>query len=271
MGEESRSTKDRSPNFPYIPLATALDRAQQYYSGEKRSAAPFAVAVRHWNMSTSSSAALQTVGALKSYGLMSDEGSGASRKVRLTDLALRILLDPRPESQEKLEFMRQAAKMPAVAAAVYERWPVELPSEANLHHFLVFDMKFTSATAPKAASIILKNHTFTGMDESASGGDLVEIDSDREISDRLPVMNAASNTQVEQPYVSRFMPPMSPPPANHQGEEIANIRVSRNCTIRLIATGPYSRQSIESLVKQLELGLSLGNFDDNEVQASDLV
>lgn len=46
------------------------------------------------------------------------------------------------------------------------------------------------------------------------------------------------------------------------GEEIANIRVSKKCTIWLIAFGPYSKQSIESLVAHLKLGLELGNFDN---------
>ena len=55
----------------------------------------------------------------------------------------------------------------------------------------------------------------------------------------------------------------TPPPAVISGgEEIGNYRVSKTTTIRLVATGPYSRQSIEGLVKQLQLGLDLCNFDD---------
>ena len=67
----------------------------------------------------------------------------------------------------------------------------------------------------------------------------------------------------EQPSRS-FIPPM--PKAPLQGEEIANIRVSRSCTIRLLATGPWGRQSIESLVAHLTLGLRDGVFDEGAAE-----
>lgn len=265
MNDKSRSGKERSPNFPYIPLATALERARQFYDGEKRAMAPYPVAVTYWKLAPSSSAALQTVGALKSYGLLADEGSGSGRKVRLTDLALRILLDQRPESAERLEFMRQAARSPTVAGQVYSSYPDALPSMANLIHYLVFDLKFSATTAPKAAAIIFKNHELTAMDESPSESDGSDIDGDTDSDATLAPMTLTSRIEAAT-RPSRFGMPSEPvrpvQPAVSGGEEIANIRVSRACTIRLLATGPYSRQSIESLVKQLQLGLELGNFDE---------
>lgn len=47
-----------------------------------------------------------------------------------------------------------------------------------------------------------------------------------------------------------------------ENEEIANIRVSRSCAIRLLADGEYNKKSIEALVAQLQLGLELGIYDD---------
>lgn len=49
--------------------------------------------------------------------------------------------------------------------------------------------------------------------------------------------------------------------------EIANIRVSKDCAIRLVADGPYSKRSIEALVKNLELQLELGTYDDSESES----
>ena len=176
MADEPRSAKDRSPNFPFIPLATALRRAEEFYAKEKRGSAPFPIAARHWGLSSKSSGALQTAAALKSYGLMSDEGTGAARKLRLTELALRIILDSRPDSTEKRTHMQQAALTPAVAAEVYNLWPDGLPSAANLHHHLVLERKFNEATARKVVKIIHENHSLTSLDssgqqESVSGND----------------------------------------------------------------------------------------------------
>lgn len=158
---ENKKTKERSPNFPFISLQTALERAQEFYDKEKRGTAPYVVAAKHWDYSPTSSGALQTAAALKQYGLMADEGGGGNRKMRLTDLALRILLDTRPDSVEREQFKRQAALTPPVAAEIYEKWPTELPSPENLNHYLVLERGFSQQTALKVANIIKENETFT--------------------------------------------------------------------------------------------------------------
>ena len=157
---ESRK-KERSPNFPFISLAAALERAAQFYEQEKRGSAPFSVAAEHWHYSPSSSGAMQTGAALKSYGLMVDEGGGVNRKLKLTELALRILLDQRPDSVEREQYKRQAALTPPVAAEIYEKWSDGLPSEATLNHYLVLELGFNQSTAVRSVRIIMENEEFT--------------------------------------------------------------------------------------------------------------
>ena len=193
MADESRRTKERSPNFPYITLEAALGRARDFYAREKRSAAPFEVAAEHWGLRVSSSSALQTVAALKSYGLMVDEGRGPGKKVRLTDLALRIVLDDRPDSAERSTYMRQAAKSPAIVAEVYEKWPDGLPSTSNLRHFLVLERGFNSETVDKAVRIIAENQEFTGENNSSVESNLSVNPADV-VGDAQP-MNASIATR----------------------------------------------------------------------------
>jgi hypothetical protein len=169
---EVRKSVERSPNFPFITLEVALERASQFYEKEKRGSAPFAIAAQHWRYSPSSSGALQTAGALKSYGLMIDEGGGSSRKLKLTDLALRILLDARPESPEREQYKRQAALAPSVVADIYQKWESELPSEATLNHYLVLDRGFNQSTALRAVKILFHNQDFT----KSSTGDFESVD-----------------------------------------------------------------------------------------------
>jgi hypothetical protein len=160
--QRERKAVERSPNFPFIPLESALNRAQRFYEKEKRGSAPFAVAAQHWKYSPASSGALQTAAAMKSYGLMVDEGAGAGRKLRLTELALRILLDTRPDSRERERFKRQAALTPAVAAEIYANSPEgQLPSEATLNHHLVLELGFNQSTPLRAAKIMQQNEEFT--------------------------------------------------------------------------------------------------------------
>ncbi len=183
MAVVSKKSKDRSPNFPFINLERAIERAREFYAEEKRGVAPLSRAAVHWKFSESSSSALQTVSALKSYNLLVETGgSGKGRQLQLTDLALRIILDQRPESEDRVRLIREAATAPSIASDVYERWP-ELPSDSTLNHYLVLDRRFNEATAPSVVRILKENHWFArvGSDSVVSGD-----------------MGIADNTVVEQ-------------------------------------------------------------------------
>src|ERR1700677_3400789 len=95
--------RTRSPAYPYVNLEGALARAKQFYDKEQRNAANINVATKHWGFQEESSSGWQTIAALISFGLMTDEGTGDKRTVQLTQEALRILLDTRPDSQEKAD------------------------------------------------------------------------------------------------------------------------------------------------------------------------
>lgn len=162
---ESRK-KDRSPNFPFISLETAINRAKAFYEEERRGAAPVPRAAKHWRYSPSSSGLLQTIAALKSYGLMVDEGSGPDRKLRLTEMALRILLDNRPDSLERIELIKRAALNPTVSSDVHGNWPDGLPSEDTLSHSLIFEKGFSPPNATRAVRILFENQRFADLYQS---------------------------------------------------------------------------------------------------------
>lgn len=136
-----RGTIHRSPAYPAIDLKSAIERARQFYSAEKRAAANVRVAAEHWGYKFSSSGGKQVIAALLAFGLMEDEGSGEQRKVRLTDLALRIILDDRPDSKDRDDAISRAAMLPKIHQEILTKWPT-LPSDANLRHYLVLDRKF---------------------------------------------------------------------------------------------------------------------------------
>jgi hypothetical protein len=159
---DSKKTQERSPRFPFIPLERALERARQFYEEEKRGVAPFTRIVMHWGYTDTSSGGLQTISALKAYGLLEEMGGAAkARQFKLSDLALRILLDQRPDSSDKLMFMRTAALAPAISAEIHEKWPDGLPSDSTLNHFLVLERRFNEGTATSAIKIIKLNQELT--------------------------------------------------------------------------------------------------------------
>ena len=143
-----RARQGRSPAYPYISLRKALLRADGLRCAEGKHTVPRSSAYHVWGIGDKSSGARQTVAALKQFGLLEYEGTGVDRKIRLSDRALKILLDKRPESPERDELIRQTALTPLIYAELWREWGAELPSDATIETYLVRDREFNESAAP---------------------------------------------------------------------------------------------------------------------------
>ncbi len=137
MYEPESRKKIRSPSFPFIGLREALDRARTFYEAEQRNAARPETAAAHWGYSAKSSGGKQTMAALRAFGLL--EGD---LLVKLSGRALRILLDEREGSEERLRLVQQAALMPPVHGRLWERYGADFPSPQTLRLSLILDEGF---------------------------------------------------------------------------------------------------------------------------------
>jgi len=117
-----KQPKFRSPPFPYVGLGKALAKAEQLYGAVRHHAAAIPTAAKAWETGPKSSATLQSAGALIQYGLLEDEGSGASRKVKLTPLALKIIMDKRPGSPDRAAALKEAALSPKTFAELFSQY-----------------------------------------------------------------------------------------------------------------------------------------------------
>jgi hypothetical protein len=132
-------TRVRSPGFPFIGLKKALAKAKDFYKHEKRNWASVQVAANHWGFNPKSSSGKQTVAALIAYGLMESKGAKENRMVRLSDSALRIILDEREASPDRDREIREAAVRPKLHGELWEKYGSEFPSDVNLRHYLILD------------------------------------------------------------------------------------------------------------------------------------
>ena len=244
--------KQRSPSYPGIPLQEAIERARLFYKKEGKHEALVPTAITHWGYSSKSSGGLITVAALKTYGLMADKGGGTDRKVFLTPFGLNLILDERTVSPDRDRAIQQAALTPKIMAELWAKYGRDLPSHETLRHYLRVEREFNDNAVNDVIKVYQANLDFARLGQEDG-----EFEESPEEGDDSGEVGTPPGTGAP------------PPPRIGQtpivpvgGEEIGNYRVSKTTTIRLVATGPYSRQSIEGLVKQLQLGLDLGNFDD---------
>jgi hypothetical protein len=161
-----RARKERSPSFPFISLPKAVERAQAFYDAHRRNGARLVTVADTWGYAQSSSGLQQTVGALKSYGLLEDVGRGQDRRIQLTDLANRILHDSRPGAKEAS--IKEAALRPRLFAEYAEKWLPNRPNDSHCLSELHLDRGFTPAAAQTFLRAFDETVTFANLKDEDS-------------------------------------------------------------------------------------------------------
>lgn len=163
----SKAAGGRSVSYPFISLEEAVARAKVLWDKEGKNLAYVSAAVSHWGYAEKSSGGRQTVAALKSFGLVEDEGSSEGRQIRLTDRALDILLDP--DTSKKKLALRAAATAPKIYAELLVKWSAnELPSDPTITAFLLREKDFNRNTVADFIKDFRANIAYAGLAESAN-------------------------------------------------------------------------------------------------------
>lgn len=259
----TKQKRVRSPAYPAVSLKTALKKAYEFYKVEGRNEAYQSVALTHWGYAPASGIGMQLAAALSSYGLTDASGSGSNRKVKLSQIALKILLDDREDSSQKKQYIQSLALKPKINQKLWNLWGADLPSAANMKHHLIFEEAFNEKSVSGFVKDYIETIEFAGLDSSNDHGDSEEsAPSENPASDEGKLDGRSDgSTKTIQPSSE----PKGPPASVGAGQaeiEIAKFPVGRNCTIRIISNRSVGTKEIEALVAQLQLNLELGLFDD---------
>ena len=175
----------RSPAYPYIPLGEAVDRAREIHeAGATRTALPAETYYAIWKMGSQSSGARQTLAALNHFGLVDYIGRGDDRKVKLTDHALRVLLDKQPNSPERAQKLKDIATNPLIHMELFNKYGSFLPADVVLETFLTRDKGYNPQGAKALISEYKSTLEYAGLNKPAN---MPEADDDG-LEDRPPVV-----------------------------------------------------------------------------------
>src|SRR5207249_7629059 len=86
--------RTRSTAYPFIGLREALDKAGTLWQRATRHYVPDPVAIQYWGYDANSSSGYSVIAALKKFGLVDEEGSGAKRQIKLSDLGISLVYSP---------------------------------------------------------------------------------------------------------------------------------------------------------------------------------
>lgn len=194
--KKGAAPKGRSPSYPGVDLGAAIQRAEQVYQHERSHAAHYDTIVRHWGYSPKAGPGRVTFAALKKFGLLIEEGSGTARRGRLSDLALQIIQDQRPNSAERLEAIQRAALMPPIHRELWDTYQGALPSDDNLRYTLLRERNFTETGAGEFIQQFRATIAFARLDERAS---MPRMDGGKRQTPPGPGTGRDSSTLLEEP------------------------------------------------------------------------
>mgnify|MGYP006437255605 CR=1 FL=1 len=224
----------RSPNYPVIDLGDAVDKVRRIYESERNHTASrqvLAVAMGYAGITGSSA---KMLAALKKYGLL--EGRGES--LRVSEDALAILLAP-TNSDERKQAIERCAFTPELFQRIRSQYDDQMPSRENLRYFLAkqgFSAQGVEAVVTNYAKTLefLQDNTASVRPGSASHSLELTVPS---TPGSAPIVREQPDEELKQEMV----------------EEKLEYRISRSARVELRFHGPVTRESIEKLIKLLEI------------------
>lgn len=169
MPEQTSPRKQRtgrSPGYPSIDLQSALEKAERLHKAEGKHPAHFSTVMHHWGYSAKSGSGRLAFAALKKFGLIEVTGQGAGRSARVSDTALRIIIDERPDSAERRQLLQAAALRPKIHRELWATYRGALPSDTELLFRLKSDRGFTQAGAADFLAQLRKTLAYAKVDAS---------------------------------------------------------------------------------------------------------
>lgn len=170
----------KSPSYPSVPFANALDAVAKIESQYRSSAVGREEAAKLIGYSALSGPATNALAALASYGLVERAGKGM---VRVTPLA-RSILHPANEA-ERVDGTIRAAMGPPLFKEIREQFPdVPVPPEGGVVNYLN-RAGFNPSAVPKAAKAFLSTaEMLQGMKVDESYGSLTDSGLESNLPDK---------------------------------------------------------------------------------------
>lgn len=187
-----KKVRPRSPEFPFVPLKEAIQRVDQLITANQRHPVRIKNVAPLWSYSSGSSSFLRTVAALRVFGLVDETGSGDDRKIAVSDLGMKVVMDKRPGATEAA--IVKAFENCTILNEYRQKWGKKRPSDTVCLSELTLDNGFTDVAARKFISVYDDTVTFVESVETDSGRTTSKTPSDIE----LPSFDVGMYVQWEQ-------------------------------------------------------------------------
>ena len=163
---DAKISKGRSPAYPYVSLEKAVEKAERIAAaGVGRNAYPPETFYKIWGSGAQSSSSRQTMAALNHFGLVQYVGRGKERKIVLSDLARKIVMDKIPNSAARLKALQEAALEPPIYFDLWERYGPILPDDIVLATYLTMERDYNNEAVKPLIDCYRDTLRYSGLDK----------------------------------------------------------------------------------------------------------
>jgi hypothetical protein len=153
---------DRSPNFPIIPLETAIAKVRKVWNEDKKNPTSLAVLLGHLGYGQKKTGTSgRVVSALRQFGLLDYQANA----YRVSDLAFQIL--NKSDEAEVAALRQKSAQMPNIFRDVLSQYKEGLPSDATFRDFLIFQKEFNPGSVDRFISVFKSTMQFAKLTPGA--------------------------------------------------------------------------------------------------------
>jgi hypothetical protein len=141
--QKATLARTRSPAYPSMNLAAAVERASSAYSHIKRNAVEGGTFADVWDLNLKSSTLQLSLSTLKKFGLLDEVTDSKPKLFKLSSMALNLIIgDQDPNSPERVALLKQAALLPKIHAELWAQYGGDLPSDIVLRRGLLLQKGF---------------------------------------------------------------------------------------------------------------------------------
>lgn len=247
--------KGRSPSYPAIDLGLAVQRAEQLWAREHHYQTAIPTILSHWGYGAKSGGGFGALAALKSFGLLEDEGSGEQRRAWLSDLGQGIVT---AESEDARRLpIRRAALRPKIHHELWSKYGARLPSDQSIELFLMRERNFTPSGASELVSEWKRTMAFATLTHASAN--LSTDDGDTNAEHVLKSEDGSTMTPPPTIDRERKDPPSDPSPQARPQRAI-QVPYSPTEWALVQASFPLSEgewQQLLAVLQAMKLGLVL--------------
>lgn len=230
---------NRSPNYPQMNFAQAVERIKKVYDVETTHSVPDKSIAEALGYTTLNGTSRTTLSALKKYGLLVPSGDG----FKVGQEAQRIIELSGPDP-ERVTAIRKLALRPPVYKQLQEKFPGKsLPSDSTLRLFLM-DTGFEKDAANQVVRFY--KETLQYLEKEAPDQALNQAAKENSASEKPIKTEENTRLDADQPL---------PKPAHPSSSESVHLRlrISRECNAEIAFFGPVTEEAISKLIRHLEL------------------